>query len=74
MTQTEKIEEFIRNHGSITQREAITYLHCYRLGARIYDLENKKGVPVVHEMVRVKNADGSFTHIARYSLAETANG
>lgn len=69
MTQTEKIKKFMEDHGSITQREAITHCGCYRLGARIWDLENKKGVPVVHEMVKVRNADGTFTHIARYSLA-----
>lgn len=73
MTQTEKIKEFMKLHGSITQREAITYCGCYRLGARIYDLENKHQTPVIHEMIQVKNADGSKTYIARYRLAEVHN-
>lgn len=70
MTQCEKVKQYMQEHGSITQREAINYLHCYRLGARIWDLTNKHNVPVKREMLRVKNSDGTFTHIARYSLVE----
>lgn len=70
MTQTEKIKKFMEDHGSITQREAITYCGCYRLGARIWDLENKKQTPVIHEMIEVQNRDGSKSHIARYRLEE----
>lgn len=69
MTQVQRIKQFMVDHGSITQREAITYCGCYRLGARIWDLENIHNTPVVHEMIRVKNADGSKSTIARYRLA-----
>lgn len=68
MTQKEKVMQYMEKHGSITQREAILYLHCYRLGARIWDLANKDNVPIQREMLRVKNGDGTFTHIARYSI------
>lgn len=70
MTQREKVKQYMEEHGSITQREAINNLHCYRLGARIWDLVNKDNIPVKREMLRVKNSDGTFTHIARYSLAK----
>lgn len=68
MTQNQRVKTWMENHGSITQREAIMYLHCYRLGARIWELENKLGVPIKHEMVKVRNQDGTYTHVARYSL------
>lgn len=70
MTQAEKIKEYMKTNGYITQREAIQHLHCYRLGARIWDLEHKYQVPIIHEMQRVQNSDGTWTRIARYSLAE----
>ena len=70
MIQAAKVKEYMEKNGSITQREAIEHLHCYRLGARIWDLEHKYHVPIVHEMQRVQNSDGTWTHIARYSLAE----
>lgn len=66
MTQCDKIVAFMQEHGEITQRDAIGF-GCYRLGARIWDLK-AAGMDIKREMRRVKNADGSRTMIAVYSL------
>lgn len=69
MTQCERVVEYIRNHGSITQAEASKYLAVGRLAARVSDLR-KKGVNVVAETVRVKNRFGDRSDIARYRIKE----
>lgn len=67
MTQCDKIVAFMREHGEITQRDAIGF-GCYRLGARIWDLK-AAGMDIKREMRQVKNADGSRTMIAVYRMA-----
>lgn len=66
MSQAEKIMAYLKTHSVITQREAYR-MGIYRLGARIYDLRNN-GVPIKGEFIKVKNADGSHTYIAQYTL------
>lgn len=66
MSQCEKIHKYMLRHGTITQREALG-LGCYRLASRICDLR-KDGIKIKAEMKEVKNADGSKSHIAVYSL------
>lgn len=66
--QKKKILEYMKEHKTITQREAIS-IGCYRLSARIYDLRDD-GVPIGCEMVRVENADGTHTYIGKYWLEE----
>jgi len=66
MSQTEKVMLFLKHHEWMTQRDAYP-MGIYRLGARIWDLRNK-GVPIKAEYVKVTNADGSKTFIARYGL------
>lgn len=68
MTQKDKIVQFMKQHEWITQRDAYS-MGIYRLGARIWDLKNN-GVPIKAEYVKVTNADGTKTFIARYSLAK----
>lgn len=67
-TQCEKIQKYMESFGSITQREAIM-LGIYRLASRIHDLK-EDGIGIKTEMIEVKNADGSTSHVARYSLIE----
>lgn len=67
MRQADKILDYLRRHGEITQRDAISF-GCYRLGARVFDLKDE-GVAITTEIRKVKNADGSFSHIAVYHLA-----
>lgn len=70
MTQNEKILAYIKNHIYITQREAIT-LGIYRLSARIADLR-AEGHDIDSELKTVRNADGSRSRIAVYSLRKEA--
>ena len=67
MTQCERVVEYIRNHGSITQAEASKYLAVGRLAARVSDLR-ARGVKIVTETVKVKNRFGDKTEVARYKL------
>lgn len=66
MTQCELVLDYMKEHGSITQRDALC-LGIYRLASRIADLK-KAGFPVESKTVIVVNVDGSKSHIARYSL------
>lgn len=68
MSQEQKIEKYMRSHGSITQREAI-FLGVYRLGARIWDMRHD-GAKIKTENVRVRNVDGTHSYVARYSYEE----
>lgn len=68
-TQAERIVDYMREFGSITQIEALQDLGCMRLASRISDLR-RGGVPVVSEMVAVKNRWGEAVHVARYRLKE----
>ena len=65
-SQCEKIVEYMKKHGSITQLEAYT-LGCIRLPSRIHDLRNR-GYAINVKTERVKKADGGYAPIARYSL------
>lgn len=64
------ILEYMRENGSITQRQAFTDIGCERLSARINDITNKLQVPVKAEMIPVKNRNGKTVYVARYSLME----
>jgi len=66
MTQCEQILHHLRNHGSITQREAAKEYGIYRLAARIYDLR-RENYDIHKEME--KTEDG--TQFARYYLKQT---
>ena len=68
VTQEEKIMQYLKRHGSITQREAI-FLGIYRLGARIFDMK-QAGEKISVENIRVRNMDGSHSYVARYSLMQ----
>lgn len=69
MTQEEKIIDFIRSNGEISQRDAVGF-GCYRLSARIYDLKDA-GFDIVKEMRSFKN-EHSRGQYAVYKLKEEA--
>ena len=50
MTQTQRVLDYMVQHGSISQQEAIAQFACYRLAAKIFDLR-KEGYVI--ETVRV---------------------
>lgn len=69
MTQEEKIIDFIRTHGEISQRDAVGF-GCYRLSARIHDLRHA-GFDIAMERRTFKN-EHSRGNYAVYKLKEEA--
>ncbi len=67
MSQATDIIEYIRDHGSITTKQAMEDLGCYRLSGRIYDIKSF-GIPVEKEMVEVQNRKGETCRVARYTI------
>lgn len=67
MSQKNDVLDYIREHGSITQRDA-NFIGCYRLSARILELI-KDGHPIVSQMEKGIKANGKTEHHARYSLS-----
>lgn len=65
VTQMERVIEYIRETGSITQLEAIKELGVLRLSAVIFDLK-RAGYAIKSELVAVPTRYG-IAHIARYS-------
>lgn len=70
MTQCEKILNYIKEHGSIDARQAYK-LGIMRLASRISDLR-VAGYKIKTEMKKVKNRDGSSSHVAVYSLLKNS--
>lgn len=73
ITQCDRIVEYMKKHGSITQLEAYLDIGCWRLASRISDLR-RRGYSIKVETIKIPKRDGGFAPIARYSLAEEANG
>lgn len=65
-TQCEKVLDYIKRNGSITQREALG-LGIYRLASRVSDLK-KAGYDIRSVNVVVVNKDGTKSHIAKYEF------
>lgn len=70
-TQCERIIEYIKTEGSITQLDALREFGCMRLASRVSELR-KAGVPIVKELEHSKNRYGEKISYARYRL-EGAN-
>lgn len=49
MSDSEKILEYLKEHGSITSWEAIQHFRCTRLSGRVFDLK-KRGFNIVATM------------------------
>lgn len=64
-TQKQRIREYIREHGSITPRQAMDELGVMRLAARISELI-KDGDTITTEVVTDKNRYGQVVRYARY--------
>lgn len=65
--QRQRILEYLKEHGSITQREASDKLGADRLSARICELQ-KMGHPIKTDLIAVKDRFGDTGRIARYTL------
>ena len=64
--QCNQVIEYLNEHGSMTQRDA-DRIGIKRLASRVCDL-NKMGRGIRSERIRVTNADGSHSYVAKYSL------
>lgn len=69
MTQAERVLDYMREFGGITQLEALRDIGCMRLASRISEIR-KRGIRIVSETVSVKNRYGEISHIKRYRLGE----
>lgn len=67
MSQEIQIIDFIKSHGSITQKQAVDFLGCYRLSARVWNIR-AMGIDVQKEMVIVPNRHGGTARVARYYI------
>lgn len=68
-TQCDKVLEYMKQFGSITQLEALSDLGCMRLASRISDLR-QQGYPIGRRMKTSKNRYGEDVHFAEYYLEE----
>ena len=68
-TQAERVLEYIKEFGSITQLEALRDLGVMRLASRITDLKNM-GYAIESEIVAVRNRYGEKCHIKSYRLGK----
>ena len=67
MTQIERILQYMRDFGGITQLEALRDLGVMRLASRISDMR-RKGIRITSKTVQVRNRYGEICHIKRYEL------
>lgn len=68
-TQAVRVLKYMRDFGSITQRDATNDLGVQRLASRISELK-KDGYAISRKMETVKNRYGETCAIARYFLEE----
>ena len=66
MSQATDVIEFIRDNGSITTKQAVEILGCYRLSGRVYDIR-QAGINIEKEMITVPTRNG-VTRVARYTI------
>lgn len=69
MTQNQRVLQYMRDHGSISQRDAVKF-GCYRLSARIHNLRSA-GYHIVTDTKSFKNEFGSGSY-AEYKLVGEA--
>ena len=65
--QAERILDYIKRFGSITQYEALADLGVMRLASRISELK-KDGYDIQKATITVKNRFGENCSVAKYSL------
>lgn len=73
MKQKDRVLNYIKDTGSITDDEARNILGCHRLSARIYDLR-KLGIDIRKTMETGVNRFGDRTAYARYWIKEKRQG
>ena len=71
-TQCDKVLEYMREFGSITQLQALQDIGCMRLASRISDLRYQ-GYAIGRRMKTSKNRYGKDVSFAEYYLIEEDN-
>jgi hypothetical protein len=66
-TQAQRILDYMKDFGSITQIEAMRDIGCMRLASRISELR-KQGIAIVSKTEAVNNRYGEKCYIKRYML------
>lgn len=69
MTQNERVYNYIKDFGSITQAQAFNDLGVYRLASRISDLK-RMGVPIKTVRKQGMNRYGDTVYFAEYSMID----
>ena len=67
-SQTKRILAYLRAGNRITPLEALRKFNCFRLGARIADIEKIIGYAPNRKRVKVTNADGKEVYVCQYWL------
>lgn len=65
MTQCQRLEAYLKQHGQIDPLESWLKLGIYRLGARIHDLK-RAGLNIETQRKKVKNQFGECCSVALY--------
>ena len=68
-TQCDKVLEYMRQFGSITQLQALSDIGCMRLASRISDLR-QQGFAIGRRIKTSKNRYGDSVSFAEYYLIE----
>lgn len=71
-TQNQRVLDYIKEFGSITQLEALRDLGVMRLASRISDLR-RQGYNIVSERETVQNRYGENCYHKRYRIKEEKN-
>lgn len=65
-TQNERVLDYMREHGSITQLQAMQDLGVMRLASRIADLR-RQGYTIIAATEKVTHRFGEPCHVSKYS-------
>lgn len=69
MTQNERVLQYMKDYGSITQLDALREFGCMRLASRISDLK-RQGYNITSSMESGKNRYDEKISYARYRIGE----
>lgn len=69
MTQNERVLQYIKDYGSITQLDALREFGCMRLASRISDLK-RQGYNITSSMESGKNRFNEKISYARYRIGD----
>ena len=70
-TQTNRVLQYMKDFGSITQWDALRDLGVMRLASRVSELR-KNGVNIESDFITIKNGYGEKCNIKRYYLGKGA--